>query len=48
MTFRTSFIVALMLNALILAALAYSVTASRPGPQPAAQCYDLFEGLCRW
>lgn len=48
MTFRTSFIVALMLNALILAALAYRVTASRPGPQPAAQCYDLFEGLCRW
>ena len=33
---------------LFLAALAYRLTTPRPGPQPAAQCYDLFEGLCRW
>ena len=33
---------------LLLTALAYRLTTPHPGPQSTAQCYDLFEGLCRW
>ena len=47
-TFRMSFILTLAISTLLLAALAYRLTAPRPGPQPAAQCFDLFEGLCQW
>ena len=47
-TFRTTFIATLAIGALLLGAVAYRLTMPCPGPQPAAQCYDLFEGLCRW
>ena len=47
-TFRASFTVTLAICALLIAAMAYRLAAPRPGPQPAAQCFDLFEGLCQW
>ena len=47
-TFRTSFITTLAIVALLLAALTYRLTTPCPRPQPAAQCFDLFEGLCGW
>lgn len=46
--FRSALIAILAIGALVLGVVTYRLTVQPPGPQPAAQCFDLFEGLCQW